>query len=68
LRLGIVVDLRTGPTLEDVAKKILPSQQEQAEKGHLLKSISHAVDPNGGDECWSVLMLYQEIGPEELRA
>jgi hypothetical protein len=60
IQVGIRLELETGPTIQKASKDVLASAQERAREGYLLKSVSHALDPEGGDQFWSLLCLYEK--------
>lgn len=62
-----VLQIDYAPDLEALGMTVLERMKEQAANGLMLRSVSHAVDPAGGEQKWSVLMWFTELRDHEIK-
>ena len=61
------IDIERARDLEALARKIAETVGTRASDGLVLRSISHALDPDDADGRWSAVMLFTELQDSEIR-
>jgi hypothetical protein len=51
------VDIHTAPTLGEIGQKMAEAVIDVEKSGYRILCVSHAVDPDGGEQRFSVLMF-----------
>lgn len=51
------LDIHTAPTLGEIGQTMAEAVIEVEKAGYRIVSVSHAVDPDGGEQRFSVLMF-----------
>ena len=64
---SITVDIERADDLRALALKVAEVVGNRASDGLVMRSISHALDPDDAEGRWSAVMLFTELQDYEIR-
>lgn len=63
---SLSIDIERSPDLEALLSKIAETVGNRASDGLVLRSVSHALDPDDAEGRWSALMVFSDLREDEI--